>query len=66
MWSRWASPPFREGFEGSVERLAERRERVHDLRWDLLVDLAVHDAISLQLAELLGEHLLADARQLPP
>ena len=56
--------PISERSEGVIERLAEWCERVLDSRWHLIVDLAVDDAIVLQLPELLGEHLLADPWQL--
>ena len=45
---------------------AERGERVLHLGRDLAEDLTVDDAVRLQLPQLLGQHLLADLRELPP
>jgi hypothetical protein len=55
--------PISERSEGAIERFTEWCERVLDSRWHLIVDLAVDDAIVLQLPELLGQHLLADPWQ---
>jgi hypothetical protein len=49
-----------------VERLAERRQRVLDSWRDLMMHLAVHDAVGLECPQLLDEHLLADAWEAAP
>src|SRR5262249_37448407 len=49
-----------------AQRVAEGRQRVFDPWRYFRVDLAVHDAVALQLAQVLRQHPLADARDAPP
>jgi hypothetical protein len=54
--------PRQEFVERRTERLPPLREVILDLRRDLSVHNARHDAVPLQLPKLLGQHLLRDAR----
>jgi hypothetical protein len=56
--------PVAEGAEGALEGEAVVGEGVFDLRGDGGVDGAGDDAVGLELAEVLGEHLLGDAGDL--
>jgi hypothetical protein len=56
--------PSAQGEQGTVERATKLGQGVLDVRWDLGADLAVHDAVAFQLAQLLGQDLLAHAGQL--
>jgi len=54
--------PSQEFVESRTERLPPLREAILDFRRDFSVHNARHDAVSLQLPKLLGQHLLRDAR----
>src|SRR5256885_540118 len=54
--------PFEQGVERRAQRLAPVRETVLHLGRNLVVDRPLDDAIVLQLAQLLREHLLRDFR----
>ena len=53
--------PFAHGLDDGLETLPDRSEGVFDPRRDLGVDLAMNDAVALELAELPGEHFGGDA-----
>ena len=52
---------MQKGVEGGAERLAPVGEAVFDLRGDLGIEFAGDETVGLELAQLLGEHLLGDA-----
>src|SRR5690606_3563309 len=56
------APPRAEGPQRLDEVLAGGRERVLDLGRHDVVHLPVHHLVALELAQVLGKHLLADAR----
>ena len=58
--------PLTQGLEGNVERDSPWGQRIDDLGRDLLMHGALDDIVALQLSELLDQHLLADAVDLPP
>jgi hypothetical protein len=58
-------PPLAHRIHNRSEASPQECERVLDFRRDLWVDLAVHDAVFLQLPQLLGEHLLGNTREGP-
>src|SRR4051812_4433514 len=52
--------PRQNGVERRAEGLTPRREAVLHPRWYLGIDRPYHDAVGLQTAQLLPEHLLGD------
>src|SRR5262249_45382617 len=57
--------PFAHGLDDRAKGTSARCQRVLHAGRDLCVDLAAHDAVTLELAELLREHLRRDAAHPP-
>lgn len=55
---RTRSAPFEKGVESGAHQLSPVGERILDLRRDLRVGGSGHDSVSLELAQLLDQHLL--------
>lgn len=59
-------PPFPQRGQCGVERDAVLGQGVLDLRWHLAVHLTMHEPVFFHLAQMLNQHLLADAWQTAP
>src|SRR6185503_6226530 len=58
-----ACAPVREQAQRAGELVAGGRQLVHEPLWPLAVRLRQHQALALEAAEALGEHVRRDARQ---
>lgn len=52
--------PLPDAADGLPQTLTERGELVIHARWDLCMDTACHQAVTFELPQGLGQHLLAD------